>query len=101
MDLNEFIHTDRAIAEIVSSDSDSSVKLDLVRESAGVAEDLAARAASLDELADIALRCASSYVVLNDLAGGGEEMAISAATWAARAAAAVAGRPAAEVVCLP
>ena len=101
MDVNEFIATDQDIASIYGSTPDTLTRLGLVRESINVGEEVARRASSVDELADVALRCAASYVLLNELLGGDEQAAVGAATWAARAAVAVAGRHAAEVGCLP
>ena len=101
MDVSEFISTDQDIAEIYGSTPDTLTRLSLVRESINVAEQVARQSSSVDELADVALRCASSYVLLNELLGGDEQAAVGAATWAARAAVAVSGREAAEVGCLP
>ncbi len=101
MDVNEFIVTDQEIADLYGSTPDTLTRLSLVRESVNVAELVADKVETLDELADVSLRCASSYVLLNELLGGDEHAAVGAATWAARAASAVAGRQAAEVGCLP
>jgi hypothetical protein len=101
MDVNEFVISDRDIATLYGSTPDTLTRLSLVRESINVAESVALQSGSVDELADVALRCAASHVLLNELLGGDVQAAEGAATWAARAAAAVAGRDAAEVGCLP
>ncbi len=97
MDVKDFIATDHDIAAIFGRTPDTLTRLSIARESIAVAESVARRVSTLDELADVALRCAASYVLLNELLGGDAQAAVGAATWAARAADAVAGRAAAEM----
>lgn len=101
MDVSTFVVTDREIASLYGSTPDTLTRLSIVRESINVAETVAREATTLDELADVALRCESSHVLLNELLGGDEHASVGAATWAARAVTAVSGRPAAEVACVP
>lgn len=100
MDVKDFAATDQDIAGIFSRTPDTLTRLSIARESVAVAESVAQHVSTLDELADVALRCASSYVLLNELLGGEAQAAVGAATWAARAADAVSGRAAAEVASL-
>lgn len=97
----EFVATDRDIAALFGKTPDTLTRLSIVRESIAVGEGVARSTSSLDELADVSLRCAASYVLLNELLGADGEAATAAATWAARAAEAVKGRPDAELRCLP
>lgn len=97
MDVTEFIATDREIATIFGRTPDTLTRLSIARETIAVAESVARQVSTLDELADVAMRCASSYVLLNELLGGDAQAAVGAATWAARAADAVAGRASAEI----
>ena len=101
MDVSEFVATDRDIAALFGRTPDTLTRLSIVREAIAVGEAVARTTSTLDELADVALRCASSYVLLNELLGSDAHAATAAATWAARAAESVKGRPAAELRCLP
>lgn len=100
MDVMEFVATDQEIGALFGRTPDTLTRLSIVRESINVAESVARSTSSLDELADVALRCGASYVLLNELLGGDHQAAVGAATWAARAADAVMGRIGAEVATL-
>lgn len=101
MDVNEFVQTDRTIAEMVEAAADPGHEVGFIRESIEVAERLAEQASSLDDLAELSLRCAASYVLLAAAGDLDEAAAARGATWVGRAVTAVAGRSAAEFGCLP